>query len=73
MNYRCWVATELDKAEKGDWNWNQSLGFRRVSMTDSGEPKRGLERPVAWPGYAGYPPNRDAATGTVRDAILSWL
>lgn len=56
VDYHCWVPTELARAEKGDWNWNQSLGFRRVNMTAAGEPRRSLEHPVAWPGYHGYPP-----------------
>ena len=69
-DYHCWVPEELKRAEKGDWNWNTRLGFRRVNMTADGEPRRGLEHPVAWPNYAGYPPNRDAATGTRIDYAL---
>ena len=32
-----------------------------MSLTTDGEPKRGLEHPVAWPTYAGYPPTNDFA------------
>ena len=68
---------------RGDWNWNNAqkggtsssrppaLGFRRVSIDERGEPKRSLEKPVAWPSYPGYPPDRDAATGTRIDYGVS--
>ena len=46
------------------------LGFRKVNMMPSGEPKRTEATPVAFPGYAGYPPDRDAATGTQLDYAL---
>ena len=57
-------------AEKGDWNWNQQLGFRKVNMTAGGEPRRGLEHPVAWPTYVGYPPTRAPITGKSLDYAL---
>lgn len=71
VNYRCWQADNLHKANGGDWNWNTQMGFRRVAHLPSGEPTRTLEHPVAWPGYAGYPPDRDNATGTRPDYALS--
>ena len=70
VNYHCWVPAELRNAEKGDWNWNNSLGFRKVSTNALGQPKRGLENPVAWPTFAGYPPTNDAATGQPIDYAL---
>ena len=70
VNYHCWVPAELKRAEKGDWNWNQQLGFRKVNMTAGGEPKRGLEHPVAWPTYTGYPPTNDPITGQRIDYAL---
>lgn len=69
-DYRCWLPEELGKAEKGDWNWNQQLGFRKVNLNASGEPRRGLENPVAWPNYKGYPPTFQAGTGTRLDYAL---
>jgi len=63
VNYHCWVPGELQHAEKGDWNWNNQLGFRKVSMNGEGQPKRSLENPVAWPTYEGYPPSHSSATG----------
>ena len=71
VNYSCWKPEELKKAEYGDWNWNQQLGFRRVNMTEGGEPRRGLENPVAWPGYVNYPPANSPITGKPLDYALS--
>ncbi len=74
VRYKCWAPDGLAKSEGGDWNWNTtqkagvrssrppSLGFRRVSQTDDGQPKRSLENPIAWPSYPGYPP--DCVPGT---------
>ena len=64
VDYNCWEPPNLNKAKGGDWNWNTKFGFRKVAMLPSGEPKRQLAHPVAWPGYPGYPPDREAATGT---------
>ena len=70
VDYNCWDPPNLHKAKGGDWNWNTQFGFRKVSKLDSGEPKRNLEHPVAWPSYPGYPPDRDAA-GTQVDYALA--
>ena len=70
VDYKAWVPTTLGKAEYGDWNWNQQLGFRRVKMMENGEPQRTLSHPVAFPGYKGYPPDRAAATNTRIDYAL---
>lgn len=83
VNYRCWEPQDLHKAEYGDWNWNSrppvsmapgekpsGLGFRKVKLNDNREPVRGLEQPVAWPGYKGYPPDRQAGTNTRIDYAL---
>ena len=69
VNYHCWLPHELAKAEKGDWNWNNSLGFRKVNLTTDGEPRRGLENPVAWPTYKGYPPSRDTSGQAIDYAL----
>jgi hypothetical protein len=83
VKYRCWQPQDLGKAEYGDWNWNSrppvsmapgegasGLGFRKVRLTESGEPRRSLEQPVAWPGYKGYPPALQAGTNTRIDYAL---
>lgn len=83
VNYKAWVPEGLKKAEYGDWGWNSrppvsmapgelpsGLGFRKVKLNDNREPVRGLEQPVAWPGYKGYPPAREAATNTRIDYAL---
>ena len=83
VKYRCWQPQDLGKAEYGDWNWNSrppvsmapgegasGLGFRKVRLTESGEPRRSLEQPVAWPGYKGYPPTLQAGTNTRIDYAL---
>jgi hypothetical protein len=70
VSYRAWVPTELGRSEYGDWNWNQHLGFRRVQMMSDGEPKRSESHPVAFPGYKGYPPDRQAGTNTRIDYAL---
>ena len=69
VQYQAWKPDQLGKAEYGDWNWNTQQGFRRVYMTASGEPKRTDSTPVAFPGYKGYPPDRNAATGTRIDYV----
>lgn len=70
VDYSAWKPQELHKAEYGDWNWNTKLGFRKVKIMESGEPKRVEATPVAWPGYRGYPADLDAATGTRIDYSL---
>ena len=40
VNYQAWQPEQLSRAEKGDWNWNSQLGFRKLSVTSTGEPKR---------------------------------
>lgn len=52
-------------------NWNTACGFRKVARLPNGEPKRSLAHPVAWPAYPGYPPDREAATGTRIDYALA--
>lgn len=39
-------------------------------MNAEGKPRRGLENPVAWPSYPGYPPTLHAATNTRVDYAL---
>ena len=69
VNYQAWQPEQLSRAEKGDWNWNSQLGFRKLSVTSTGEPKRTESTPVAFPGYRGYPPDRAAATNTRIDYV----
>jgi len=71
VGYNCWEPENLNKAKGGDWNWNTKFGFRKVSKLETGEPKRNLEHPVAWPSYPGYPPDREAATNTRIDYALA--
>ncbi|KAL1508519.1 hypothetical protein AB1Y20_004619 [Prymnesium parvum] len=68
--YNCWEPADLHKASNGDWNLNTKYGFRKVSMSESGEPKRSLEHPVAWPSFKGYPPDKDARSGVRIDYAL---
>ena len=70
VQYRAWLPGELVRSEYGDWNWNSRLGMRKVKMMQSGEPKRSESHPVAFPGYNGYPPDRQAGTGTRIDYAL---
>jgi hypothetical protein len=67
VDYQCWQPATLNKSEKGDWNWNQQLGFRKVKLTEAGEPRRSMETPVAWPNYVGYPPTHDPRSGQLID------
>ena len=69
VNYSAWKPQELNRAEYGDWNWNTKLGFRKVKMMESGEPKRVESTPVAFPGYKGYPPDLDAQTQRIDYAL----
>jgi hypothetical protein len=60
VQYSAWKPEELNRAEYGDWNWNTKLGFRKVKLMESGEPKRVESTPVAFPEYKGYPPDLDS-------------
>jgi len=70
VKYQAWKPQELDHAEYGDWNWNTQCGFRKVYMLPNGEPKRTESTPVAFPGYKGYPPDRQAGSNTRIDYAL---
>ena len=60
VKYQCWRPEQLMNAYGGDWNLNTRYGLRKLGLMDNGVPKRMMETPIAWPSYAGYPPDRDA-------------
>ena len=70
-DYNCWEPQDLHKAQGGDWGWNTQFGFRKVAKQPNGEQVRAAAHPVAWPLYPGYPPDREAATGTRIDYALA--
>ena len=59
VKYQCWRPEQLMNAYGGDWNLNTRYGLRKLGLMDNGVPKRMMETPIAWPSYAGYPPDRD--------------
>lgn len=71
VKYQCWRPEQLQSAFGGDWNLNTRYGVRKVTTLPNGVPKRAMETPVAWPSYAGYPPDRDPRTNKPVDYALS--